>query len=311
MRKDCAGVILYTAEKATWMAGEAIQILGGNGYINDYPVGRLWRDAKLYEIGAGHQRNPPDADWSRTVCANAVSRPVRSVTDRASATRGKPGHARHRNQTESAFGRVPDERGPPSKPWSRIFGRKSPGCRSAAAKRHAHKHLARGKLLPRDRIAQLLDPGTPFLELSQLAAFGMYNDEAPGAGVITGIGRIAGQECVIVCNDATVKGGTYYPVTVKKHLRAQEIAAENHLPCVYLVDSAARTCRIRTKCFPDRDHFGRIFYNQANLSAAGIPQIAVVMGVVHRRRRLRPGDERRVDHRQKSGDDLPRRPRRW
>jgi 3-methylcrotonyl-CoA carboxylase beta subunit len=140
------------------------------------------------------------------------------------------------------------------------------------------KHISRGKLLPRERVAQLLDPGTPFLELSQLAAFSMYNDDAPGAGVITGIGRIAGQECVIVCNDATVKGGTYYPITVKKHVRAQEIAAENRLPCVYLVDSGGANLPNQDDVFPDRDHFGRIFYNQANLSAAGIPQIAVVMG---------------------------------
>jgi 3-methylcrotonyl-CoA carboxylase beta subunit len=140
------------------------------------------------------------------------------------------------------------------------------------------KHTGRGKLLPRDRIAQLLDPGTPFLEFSQLAAYDMYNNDAPGAGVITGIGRIAGQECVIVCNDATVKGGTYYPVTVKKHVRAQEIAAENHLPCVYLVDSGGANLPNQDDVFPDRAHFGRIFYNQANLSAAGIAQIAVVMG---------------------------------
>ncbi|WP_414447586.1 carboxyl transferase domain-containing protein [Burkholderia sp. 22PA0099] len=140
------------------------------------------------------------------------------------------------------------------------------------------KHVARGKLLPRERIALLLDPGTPFLELSQLAAYGMYNDDAPGAGIITGIGRVAGRECVIVCNDATVKGGTYYPVTVKKHVRAQEIAAENRLPCVYLVDSGGANLPNQDDVFPDRDHFGRIFYNQANLSAAGIAQIAVVMG---------------------------------
>ncbi|KAG8149835.1 carboxyl transferase domain-containing protein [Burkholderia catarinensis] len=140
------------------------------------------------------------------------------------------------------------------------------------------KHLSRGKLLPRDRIAQLLDPGAPFLELSQLAANGMYNDDAPGAGVITGIGRIAGRECVIVCNDATVKGGTYYPVTVKKHVRAQEIAAENRLPCVYLVDSGGANLPNQDDVFPDRDHFGRIFFNQATMSAAGIAQIAVVMG---------------------------------
>ncbi|MGR3910630.1 carboxyl transferase domain-containing protein [Burkholderia sp. SR8] len=140
------------------------------------------------------------------------------------------------------------------------------------------KHLSRGKLLPRDRIAQLLDPGAPFLEFSQLAANGMYNDDAPGAGVITGIGRIAGRECVIVCNDATVKGGTYYPMTVKKHVRAQEIAAENRLPCVYLVDSGGANLPNQDDVFPDRDHFGRIFFNQATMSAAGIAQIAVVMG---------------------------------
>jgi len=140
------------------------------------------------------------------------------------------------------------------------------------------KHLARGKLLPRDRVQQLLDPGTPFLELSQLAAYDMYDDAAPGAGIITGIGRVAGQECVIVCNDATVKGGTYYPMTVKKHVRAQEIAEQNNLPCIYLVDSGGANLPNQDDVFPDRDHFGRIFFNQANLSAQGIPQIAVVMG---------------------------------
>lgn len=140
------------------------------------------------------------------------------------------------------------------------------------------KHVARGKLLPRDRVQMLLDPGTPFLEFSQLAAFGVYHNEAPCAGVITGIGRISGQECVIVCNDATVKGGTYYPLTVKKHLRAQEIAGQNNLPCVYLVDSGGANLPNQEDVFPDRDHFGRIFFNQANLSAQGIPQIAVVMG---------------------------------
>src|SRR5437868_13565189 len=124
----------------------------------------------------------------------------------------------------------------------------------------------------------LLDPGTPFLELSQLAAYEMYDDAAPGAGIITGIGRVAGQECVIVCNDATVKGGTYYPITVKKHVRAQEIAEENNLPCIYLVDSGGANLPKQADVFPDREHFGRIFYNQATMSAAGIPQIAVVLG---------------------------------
>ncbi len=140
------------------------------------------------------------------------------------------------------------------------------------------KHTARGKLLPRERVAALLDPGAPFLELSQLAAFGMYGGDAPCAGLVTGIGRVEGREVVIVANDATVKGGTYYPVTVKKHLRAQEIAAQNRLPCIYLVDSGGAFLPLQDEVFPDRDHFGRIFYNQANLSAAGIPQVAVVMG---------------------------------
>jgi 3-methylcrotonyl-CoA carboxylase beta subunit len=140
------------------------------------------------------------------------------------------------------------------------------------------KHTARGKLLPRDRVQNLLDPGTPFLEFSQLAAYGMYNNDAPCAGVITGIGRVAGVECVIVCNDATVKGGTYYPMTVKKHLRAQEIARENRLPCIYLVDSGGANLPNQDEVFPDREHFGRIFYNQATMSGLGIPQIAVVMG---------------------------------
>src|SRR5436309_9605640 len=140
------------------------------------------------------------------------------------------------------------------------------------------KHLARGKLLPRERLRLLLDPGSPFLELSQLAAFGMYQDEAPGAGIITGIGRVSGQECMVVVNDATVKGGTYYPITVKKHLRAQEIALQNRLPCLYLVDSDGAFLPDQDKVFPDREHFGRIFYNQAIMSAAGVPQIAAVMG---------------------------------
>jgi 3-methylcrotonyl-CoA carboxylase beta subunit len=140
------------------------------------------------------------------------------------------------------------------------------------------RHTERGKLLPRERIRRLLDDGSPFLELSQFAAFGMYGAEVPAAGLITGIGRVSGQECVFVANDATVKGGTYFPVTVKKHLRAQEIARENQLPCIYLVDSGGAYLPMQDEVFPDRDHFGRIFYNQATLSAAGIPQIAVVMG---------------------------------
>jgi len=140
------------------------------------------------------------------------------------------------------------------------------------------KHTARGKLLPRERIDALLDPGAPFLELSPLAAYGMYDDVIAAAGIVTGIGRVAGRECVIVCNDATVKGGSYYPLTVKKHLRAQDVARENRLPCIYLVDSGGANLPSQVDVFPDREHFGRIFYNQATMSAQGIPQIAVVMG---------------------------------
>jgi 3-methylcrotonyl-CoA carboxylase beta subunit len=140
------------------------------------------------------------------------------------------------------------------------------------------RHLKRGKLLPRDRVRTLIDTGSPFLELSQLAAWGMYDDEVPCAGMITGIGRVSGRECLIIAHDATVKGGTYYPMTVKKHLRAQAIARANHLPCIYLVDSGGANLPNQDEVFPDREHFGRIFFNQAQMSAAGIPQIAVVMG---------------------------------
>ena len=158
-----------------------------------------------------------------------------------------------------------------------LSARREEAAQGGPEKAH-ERHLARGKLLPRERVMRLIDPGSPFLELSGLAAFGMYSGDIHAAGVIAGIGRIEGRECVIVCNDATIKGGTYYPMTVKKHLRAQEIARENRLPCVYLVDSGGANLPHQTDVFPDKEHFGRIFYNQANLSAEGIPQIAVVMG---------------------------------
>jgi 3-methylcrotonyl-CoA carboxylase beta subunit len=150
--------------------------------------------------------------------------------------------------------------------------------RAGGGEEARRRHLARGKLLPRERVRALLDPGSPFLEFSQLAAYGMYDGEVAAAGIITGIGRIVGKECVVIANDATVKGGTYFPMTVKKHLRAQEIAGENRLPCLYLVDSGGAFLPAQDEVFPDREHFGRIFYNQARLSAAGIPQIALVMG---------------------------------
>ena len=149
---------------------------------------------------------------------------------------------------------------------------------AGGGERSRERHLSRGKMLPRDRVANLLDAGSPFIEIGATAAHELYNGDAPCGGIITGIGQVAGREVMVVCNDATVKGGTYYPVTVKKHLRAQEIAAENHLPCVYLVDSGGANLPNQDEVFPDRDHFGRIFFNQANMSAAGIAQIAVVMG---------------------------------
>ncbi|MBK5265146.1 MAG: methylcrotonoyl-CoA carboxylase [Alphaproteobacteria bacterium] len=146
------------------------------------------------------------------------------------------------------------------------------------SEKHRERHAARGKLLPRERVERLLDPGSPFLEIGQLAACDMYHGEVPGAGLIAGIGRVSGRQVMILCNDATVKGGTYYPMTVKKHLRAQEIAAENRLPCVYLVDSGGANLPHQAEVFPDKEHFGRIFFNQAQMSAKGIPQIACVMG---------------------------------
>src|SRR6188472_971213 len=168
------------------------------------------------------------------------------------------------------------------------------------------KHTDRGKLLARDRVDALLDPGSPFLELSALAATGMYDDAVPSAGIVTGIGVVSGRACVVVANDATVKGGTYYPITVKKHLRAQEIARANKLPCVYLVDSGGAFLPMQDEVFPDRTHFGRIFYNQATMSGEGIPQVAAVMGSCTRRG-VRPGDVRRDRDRQGAGHDLPRR----
>src|SRR3974390_2865451 len=158
-----------------------------------------------------------------------------------------------------------------------LEGRRAKAAEGGPA-RARERHRQRGKLLPRDRVMTLIDPGSPFLELSALAAHQMYEDDIHAAGLITGVARIAGRECVVVCNDATIKGGTYYPVTVKKHLRAQEIARENHLPCIYLVDSGGANLPNQAEIFPDREHFGRIFFNQANMSAQGIPQIAAVMG---------------------------------
>ena len=174
--------------------------------------------------------------------------------------------------------------------------------------RARERHVARGKLLPRDRVMNLIDPGSPFLELAPLAANGMYEDAIHGAGLITGIGRIEGRECVVVCNDSTIKGGTYYPMTVKKHLRAQEIARENRLPCIYLVDSGGANLPHQTEVFPDREHFGRIFYNQADALRARHPADRRGDGLLHRRRRLCAGDVGRDDHRQEPGHDLPRRP---
>ena len=168
-----------------------------------------------------------------------------------------------------------------SKAWEALIGdldERLDAARTGGNEKARQRHLDRGKLLPRERVMRLIDPGTPFLELSPLAALGLYDADIHAAGIITGIGQVEGRQCVIICNDATIKGGTYYPISVKKHLRAQEIAQDNHLPCIYLVDSGGANLPMHTEVFPDRDHFGRVFYNQANMSAMGIPQIACVMG---------------------------------
>jgi len=177
-----------------------------------------------------------------------------------------PGSAEFARNAEAMKALVADLR-------TRLDGAMQGGSEEARA-----RHVARGKLLARDRVNLLLDPGTPFLELSPLAAHGMYGGDVHSASIITGIGRISGRECIIVANDATIKGGTYYPMTVKKHLRAQDIARENNLPCIYMVDSGGAFLPLQDEIFPDERHFGRIFYNQARMSALGIPQIAIVMG---------------------------------
>ena len=180
-------------------------------------------------------------------------------------------------------------------------------ARAGGGAKALERHQAQGKLFVRDRLTRLLDPGSPFLELSPLAAQDVYEDEAPGAGLVTGIGRVSGREVLIVANDATVKGGTYYPLTVKKHLRAQEVAMANHLPCVYLVDSGGAFLPMQAEVFPDRDHFGRIFYNQARMSAAGSGADCRGDGLVHGRWRVRAGDVGPDGHRQGHRHDLSRR----
>ena len=194
--------------------------------------------------------------------------------------------------------------------WPRSCGARSPRRRWAAEK-HRERHVSRGKLLPRERVERLLDPGSPFLEIGQLAACDMYKGEVPGAGMIAGIGRVSGRETMIVCNDATVKGGTYYPMTVKKHLRAQEIALQNRLPCVYLVDSGGANLPHQAEVFPDREHFGRIFYNQAQMSAEGLAQIACVMGSCTAGGAYVPAMSDESVIVREPGHDLPRPGRRW
>ena len=189
----------------------------------------------------------------------------------------RPGVPRARHRRGPVLGSLPAQRRRPSALVADLRYRVATAA-VGGPEPARQRHLARGKLLPRQRLDHLLDPGSPFLELSPLAALGMYDDECPAAGLITGVGRVAGRRCVIVVNDATVKGGTYYPVTVKKHLRAQEVAGDNRLPCIYLVDSGGAFLPAQDDVFPDRDHFGRIFYNQANLSAAGVAQVAAVLG---------------------------------
>ena len=183
----------------------------------------------------------------------------------------------HSSQISPCLRRLPGQCGTHARRWS-TTSRQGRIVERGGSEEGARAACRRGKLLPRERLAQLLDPGSPFLEIGQFAAWDMYGGDIASAGMIAGIGRVAGREVMIVVNDATVKGGTYYPLTVKKHLRAQEIALQNNLPCIYLVDSGGANLPNQDEVFPDREHFGRIFFNQANMSAAGIPQIACVMG---------------------------------
>src|SRR5467141_1200187 len=234
-------------------------------------------------------KTAPGPRWTKRLPAALSARPTSSST--ASPFGARTGWIRSTNGLPPAAGEMPvikSKLNPRSEEFQQNAGASAALVADLRAKveRAARggdeparaKHAARGKLLPRERLRLLLDPGSPFLELSQLAAFGMYGDEAPGAGIITGVGRVSGGECVVVVNDATVRGGTSYPMTVKKHLRAQEIALQNRLPCIYLVDSGGAFLPEQDNVFPDREHFGRIFYNQATMSAAAIPQIACVMG---------------------------------
>jgi hypothetical protein len=207
-------------------AHQAVQALGGAGFLNDSVVSRLFRDAKLMEIGAG------TSEIRRMLIGRELGGVLMRLPTKAQPSSEAFGPTRH------ASGQA--RRGPPRRESAALGGGKA-AC---------ERHVARGKLLPRDRVANLLDAGSPFLEIGAIAAQGMYDGAAPGAGLIAGVGRVEGREVMVVCNDATVKGGTYYPMTVKKHLRAQEIAEECRLPCIYLVDSAARTCPTRTRSFP-------------------------------------------------------------
>ncbi len=215
-RFDAAGAILLASENAVKVAGEAIQALGGAGYTKDWPVERFFRDAKLLDIGAGTNEIQADVNWAGVDWG--MSAPVLKTNLNLDDEKARANAAHNRALRDEL--------------WAKVAVAALGGDEKSR-----ERHISRGKLLPRERVERLLDPGSPFLEIGQLAATGLYNDEVPGAGLICGIGRVSGRQCMIVCNDATVKGGTYYPMTVKKHLRAQEIAEENLLPCIYLVDS--------------------------------------------------------------------------
>ena len=238
----------------------------------------------------------------------ALTAPVDGTVTELQVIRGRQGRPR-RGRREGG-GRMTDFKPntPTTRRWRRICASSSRASAWAAARRPARATPAAASCSRASACDRLLDKGAPFLELSPLAAHGMYDGDAPGAGIVTGVGRVSGRECVIVANDATVKGGTYYPMTVKKHLRAQEVALHNRLPCIYLVDSGGAFLPLQDDVFPDREHFGRIFFNQATMSQRGIPQIASRDGLVHGRRRVRAGDERRGRDRPRAGHDLPRRP---
>ena len=288
-RFDAAGAILLASENAVKTSLEAIQALGGAGYTKDWPVERFLRDAKLYDIGAG----------TNEIRRFLIGRELIGDMTRIASLIDKP-RARRSAPMRRTIAR-----------WSRNCGRRPRRRRWAVLKARGPGMWRAASCCRASASSGCSIPARRSWRSGALAANGLYEDEAPGAGMITGIGRVSGREVMIVANDATVKGGAYFPMTVKKHLRAQEIALQNRLPCVYLVDSGGANLPHQAEVFPDRDHFGRIFFNQAQHDGRGHRADRLRHGKLHGRRRLCAGDDRRNSHRARPGHHLSRPGRRW